>query len=47
MARLLEWTASGELDRSFLVTHRMTLEDGAKGYDLFEHKEDGHRRRAD
>jgi threonine dehydrogenase-like Zn-dependent dehydrogenase len=41
MPRLLEWAAGGELDPSFLVTHRMTLEDGAKGYDLFKHKKDG------
>jgi hypothetical protein len=30
MPRLLEWAASGELDPSFLMTHRMTLEDGRK-----------------
>jgi threonine dehydrogenase-like Zn-dependent dehydrogenase len=26
---------------SFLMTHRMTLEDGAEGYDLFKNKKDG------
>ncbi len=41
MPRLLEWAASGELDPSFLMTHRMTLEDGAEGYDVFKHKKDG------
>src|SRR3954452_1018955 len=41
MPRLLEWAANGELDPSFLVTHRLTLEDGAKGYDLFKNKKDG------
>ena len=41
MPRLLERAANGELDPSFLATHRMTLEDGAKGYDLFKHKKDG------
>jgi threonine dehydrogenase-like Zn-dependent dehydrogenase len=25
----------------FLAAHRMTLEDGAKGYDLFKHRKDG------
>jgi threonine dehydrogenase-like Zn-dependent dehydrogenase len=33
--------AGGELDPSFLATRRLTLEDGAKGYDLFKHKKDG------
>src|SRR3954452_8496520 len=31
MPRLLEWTANGELDPSFLATHRLTLEDGPRG----------------
>ena len=38
--RLLEHTAKGELDASFLATHRFSLEDSPKGYDMFKHKED-------
>jgi threonine dehydrogenase-like Zn-dependent dehydrogenase len=41
MPRLLEGAANGELDPSFLVTHRLTLEEGAKGYDLLKNKKDG------
>ena len=41
MPRLLEWAASGELDPSFLATHRFSLEEGAKAYDMFKHKKDG------
>jgi len=31
----------GELDPSFLVTHRFSLEDSPRGYEMFKHKEDG------
>jgi threonine dehydrogenase-like Zn-dependent dehydrogenase len=31
----------GELDTSFLITHRMSLEDSPRGYDMFKDKEDG------
>jgi threonine dehydrogenase-like Zn-dependent dehydrogenase len=41
MPRLLDHAARGELDPSFLVTHRLSLEDGPRGYDVFKHKEDG------
>jgi threonine dehydrogenase-like Zn-dependent dehydrogenase len=41
MPRLLEWAASGDLDPSFMATHRFSLEEGAKGYDMFKHKKDG------
>jgi threonine dehydrogenase-like Zn-dependent dehydrogenase len=41
LPRLLEWAAEGELDPSFLATHRFSLEDGAKAYDMFKHKKDG------
>ena len=41
MPRLLEWAAGGELDPSFLATHRFSLEEGAKAYDMFKHKKDG------
>src|SRR3954452_1289131 len=41
MPRLLEHAAKGELDPSFLATHRFSLEDGPRGYAMFKHKEDG------
>jgi threonine dehydrogenase-like Zn-dependent dehydrogenase len=39
--RLLEHVQKGELDPSFMVTHRMPLEDAVRGYDMFKHKTDG------
>jgi threonine dehydrogenase-like Zn-dependent dehydrogenase len=39
--RLLDLVARGELDPSFLVTHRFSLEDAPHGYELFKHKADG------
>jgi threonine dehydrogenase-like Zn-dependent dehydrogenase len=39
--RLLEHAARGELDPSFLVTHRFSLEDAPRGYEMFKHKIDG------
>ena len=41
MQRLLEHASKGELDPSFLATHRFSLEDAPKGYHMFKHKEDG------
>lgn len=41
MSRLLEHTVRGELDPSFLATHRFSLEDSPRGYDMFKHKKDG------
>lgn len=38
---LLERVMRGELDPSFLVTHRLSLEDSPRGYDMFKHKKDG------
>lgn len=37
---LLERIQEGEIDPSFLITHRMKLEDAPHGYDIFKHKED-------
>jgi threonine dehydrogenase-like Zn-dependent dehydrogenase len=31
----------GELDPSYLATHRMSLDDGARGYEMFKKKENG------
>ncbi|MBO9540584.1 glutathione-dependent formaldehyde dehydrogenase [bacterium] len=39
--RLLELAAEGKLDSSFLLTHRLSLDEAPHGYDLFKHKEDG------
>jgi len=41
LPRLLEHAARGELDPSFLATHHFSLEDGARGYEVFKHKQDG------
>ena len=39
--RLLEHAVRGELDPTYLVTHRFSLEDAPRGYELFKTKEDG------
>ena len=41
MPRLLDHAAKGELDPSFMATHRFALEDSVRGYDMFKHKTDG------
>ena len=41
MPRMLEHVQRGELDPSFLITHRMPLEEAPRGYELFKEKEDG------
>ncbi len=38
---LLQRITNGEIDPSFVVTHRMKLQDAPKGYDTFLHKDDG------
>jgi threonine dehydrogenase-like Zn-dependent dehydrogenase len=40
MKPLLERIKKGEVDPSFVITHRMKLTDAAKGYDLFMNKQD-------
>lgn len=37
---LLERIERGEIDPSFVITHRMSLKDAPHGYDIFKHKED-------
>jgi threonine dehydrogenase-like Zn-dependent dehydrogenase len=37
---LLERIQNGEIDPSFVITHKMTLEDAPKGYEIFKHKKD-------
>jgi threonine dehydrogenase-like Zn-dependent dehydrogenase len=41
MRPLLERIERGEIDPSFVVTHRLPLDDASRGYDMFLHKEDG------
>ena len=38
---LLDRIAAGELSTEHLATHRMSLDDGAKGYQMFKDKSDG------
>jgi len=40
MRPLLERVQKGEIDPSFVITHRLQLEDAPQGYDLFKNKED-------
>ena len=40
MKPLLERIERGEIDPTFIITHRLKLEDAAQGFDLFMHKED-------
>ena len=39
--RLLDYSEKGQLDASFMMTHKMPLEEAVKGYELFKKKEDG------
>ena len=39
--KLLEFARKGQLDSSYLLTHKMSLEHAPLGYDLFENKSDG------
>jgi threonine dehydrogenase-like Zn-dependent dehydrogenase len=41
MKPLLEHIRKGDIDPTFVITHRMSLEDAAKGYDIFNKKLDG------
>jgi threonine dehydrogenase-like Zn-dependent dehydrogenase len=41
MGRMIEHMQAGDLDPSFLVTHRMSLEESPRGYEMFKKKEDG------
>ena len=37
---LLDRIQNGEIDPSFVVTHRMSLDDAPKGFDIFLNKQD-------
>jgi threonine dehydrogenase-like Zn-dependent dehydrogenase len=41
MGEMMAHVQSGELDPSYLITHRMSLEDSPRGYEVFKKKEDG------
>jgi threonine dehydrogenase-like Zn-dependent dehydrogenase len=41
MRPLLEHIMNGELDPTYIISHRMKLEEAPEGYDLFKHKRDG------
>ena len=38
---LLERVRAGDIDPSFVITHRLPLDDAPRGYELFKHKQDG------
>jgi threonine dehydrogenase-like Zn-dependent dehydrogenase len=40
MRPLLDRIQRGEIDPSFVITHRMRLEDAPRGYDIFTNKEE-------
>jgi len=40
MRPLLELIERGDIDPSFVITHRMNLDDGPQGYEIFKHKEE-------
>jgi threonine dehydrogenase-like Zn-dependent dehydrogenase len=40
MQPLLERIQNGDIDPTFVITHRMSLEDAPRGYELFKNKED-------
>jgi threonine dehydrogenase-like Zn-dependent dehydrogenase len=41
MRPLLERIQNGDIDPSFIVTHRMELGDAPRGYETFKHKREG------
>ncbi len=40
MRPLLERIRNREIDPTFILSHRMSLEEAPKGYDIFKHKQD-------
>jgi threonine dehydrogenase-like Zn-dependent dehydrogenase len=40
MKPLLEHIEAGRIDPSFVITHKMKLDDAPVGYDIFTHKDD-------
>lgn len=40
MPMLFDLIEKGEIDPSFIITHKMRLEDAPHGYDIFKNKKD-------
>jgi threonine dehydrogenase-like Zn-dependent dehydrogenase len=40
LPRLLQHIQNGDLDPSFVITHRMTLDEAPHGHEIFKHKQD-------
>jgi threonine dehydrogenase-like Zn-dependent dehydrogenase len=40
MRPLLERILNGDIDPTFVITHKIPLSDAPKGYELFKHKQD-------
>jgi threonine dehydrogenase-like Zn-dependent dehydrogenase len=40
MRPLLQMIENGDIDPSFVVTHRMSLDDAPHAYEIFKHKQD-------
>ena len=40
LSPLLERIQNGEIDPSFVITHKMSLDEAPKGYEIFKHKKD-------
>jgi threonine dehydrogenase-like Zn-dependent dehydrogenase len=40
MQPLLERIRTGQIDPTYIISHRMSLEDAPKGYEIFKHKQD-------
>ena len=38
--RLLEHIENGDIDPTYIITHRMPLDEAAEGYEIFKHKQD-------
>jgi threonine dehydrogenase-like Zn-dependent dehydrogenase len=41
MPKMMKHVQEGELDPSFMITHKMPLSEGPRGYEIFKEKEDG------
>jgi threonine dehydrogenase-like Zn-dependent dehydrogenase len=40
MRPLLEHIQNGDIDPTFIITHRMDLDDASEGYEKFKHNQD-------
>ena len=38
--RLLAWVEEGKIDPSFVISHRLSLDDAPHGFDIFTNKEE-------